>query len=54
MCHGTKRFSELFGPVANYGEKQNIQLQNFVLVGHRTPPMPMSDRSLKLIKFIDY
>ena len=29
-------FSELFGPVVNYGEKQNIKLQNFVLVGHPT------------------
>ncbi len=27
-------FSELFGPVVNYDEKQNIQLQNFVLVEH--------------------
>ena len=43
-----KKISGLFGPVVNHGEKQNIQLQNFVLVGHHTAPLCPEPRATKL------
>ncbi len=53
-----KFFSELFGPVVNYGKKQNIHLQNFVLVEHpncsaTTPSLTASRQSVPALVFVD-